>query len=123
MTIAQPLKEHIAVAVAKFMLGLPPEWHTVNSLLRKCLNVHWGNVDAVYERSHRSIVNQMRTRLLQEKKLDWPNPTLIIQWGMNSTPKDNRISPLKRLFGRAPLLIPLCHTYAALDNRPPHHHL
>lgn len=67
-------------------------------------------------RSHRIITNELRTRLVQDNKNYWPNYIPAIQWGINSTPRDDGLSPFECL---CPYDLKLSHLHPRLQIHSP----
>lgn len=121
--VAVPTKNHVACTVAMFPhycfnLAIhsdnAPEFtgEIWEELIKLCgfqishSTPCWPQWNAECECSHRTLINQLRTRLLGDNTKDWPNLIPTIQWEINSSPKEDGITPFKRLFGCHPLLLP-----------------
>lgn len=128
--IAQPLKQHSTAAVPQIMMepiflhyGLPLTLYLDISLeftgsvwreFAKLCGIqifhsspYWPKGKSICDLSHHNFANQLQTCLVADERKDWSRYLPTIQWGIITTTREDLISPIERLIGRALLLLPL----------------
>lgn len=56
---------------------------------------YWPQGNAVYESSLRTLIIQLRTRLLEDNTKDWSSLIPTTQWGINNSQREDSIMPFE----------------------------